>query len=77
MFCHITANWRAVPLETREIVIEHTTTSKGLTIHAELDTNTYKKGRNVTKKEFDGLALTRKEFHGEWNYTIVPRVSKS
>ena len=41
MFCHITANWRAVPLETREIVVElisHTTTSKGLTIHAELDT---------------------------------------
>lgn len=76
MFCHITANWRAVPLETREIVVElisHTTTSKGLTIRAELDTNTYEKGRSVTKKEFDGLALTRKEFHGEWNYTIAPR----
>ena len=79
MFCHITANWRAVPLETREIVVElisHTTTSKGLTIHAELDTNTYEKGRTVTKKEFDGLALTRKEFHGEWNYTIAPRSHK-
>ena len=61
MFCHITANWRAVPLETREIVVElisHTTTSKGLTIHAALDTNTYAKGRSVTKKEFDGLVLT-------------------
>lgn len=76
MFCHITANWRAVPLETRELVVElisHTTTSKGLTIRAELDTNTYEKGRIVTKKEFNGLALTRKEFHGEWNYTIAPR----
>lgn len=74
MFCHITANWRAVPLETREIVVElisHTTTRKGLTIHAELDTNTYEKGRSVTKKEFNVLALTRKEFHGEWNYTIA------
>lgn len=80
MFCHITANWRAVPLETREIVVElisHTTTNKGLTIRAELDTNTYKKGRSVTKKEFDELALTRKEFHGEWNYTIAPRAYKS
>jgi len=79
MFCHITANWRAVPLETREIVVElisHTTTNKGLTIHAELDTNTYEKGRSVTKKEFDGLALSRKEFHGEWNYTIAPRSHK-
>ena len=76
MFCHITANWRAVPLETREIVVElisHTTTSKGLTIYAELDTNTYEKGRTVTKKEFNKLAIIRKEFHGEWNYTIVPR----
>lgn len=76
MFSHITANWRAIPLETREVVVElisHTTTSKGLTIHAELDTNTYEKGRSVTKKEFDGLALNRKEFHGEWNYTISPR----
>ena len=75
MFCHITANWRAVPLETREIVVElisHTTTRKGLTIQAELDTNTYEKGLSVAKKEFGGLALTRNEFHGEWNYTISP-----
>ena len=80
MFCHITANWRAVPLETREIVVElisHTTTNKSLTIHAELDTNNYEKGRSVTKKEFNGLALTRKEFHGEWNYTIAPHAYKS
>ena len=76
MFSHITANWRAVPLKTREIVVElisHTTTSKGLTIQAELDTNTYEKGRSVTKEEFDGLSLTRKEFHGEWNYSIASR----
>jgi len=76
MFCHITANWRAIPLETREIVVElisHTTTSKGLTIRAELDTDAYEKGRSVTKTEFDALALTHKEFHGEWNYTIAPR----
>lgn len=80
MFCHITANWRAVPLETREIIVElisHTTTRKGLTIQAELDTNTYEKGRSVTKKEFDELAITRKEFHGEWNYTIAPRLHKT
>ena len=76
MFCHITANWRAVPLESREIIVElisHTTTEKGLTIQAELDTNTYKKGRVVTKQEFAALALTREAFHGEWNYTLAPR----
>ena len=76
MFCHITANWRAVPLESREIVVElisHTTTAKGLSIQAELDTNTYAKGRVVTKQEFAALALTRAAFHGEWNYTLAPR----
>jgi hypothetical protein len=76
MVCHITANWRAVPLESREIVVElisHTTTAKGLSIQAELDTNTYAKGRVVTKQEFAALALTRAAFHGEWNYTLAPR----
>jgi hypothetical protein len=76
MFCHITANWRAVPLESREIIVElisHTTTEKGLSIQAELDTTTYEKGRVVTKKEFAALALTREAFHGEWNYTLAPR----
>ena len=76
MFSHITANWRAVPLETREIVVElisHTTTQKGLVIDAELDTNAYEKGRVVTHKEFNALAIKRQDFHGEWNYTITPR----
>jgi hypothetical protein len=76
MFCHITANWRAVPLESREIIVElisHTTTEKGLSIQAELDTTTYEKGRVVTKKEFAALALTREAFHGDWNYTLAPR----
>lgn len=77
MFCHITANWRAVPLESREIIVElisHTTTEKGLAIQAELDTNPYEKGRVVTKLEFAALALTREAFHGEWNYTLTPRL---
>lgn len=76
MFCHITANWRAVPLVSREVVVEliaHTTTEKGLMICAELDTNTYAKGIVVTKQEFAALALKRNEFHGEWNYTLAPR----
>ena len=77
MFCHITANWRAVPLKSREIIVElisHTTTEKGLTIQAQLDTHTSEKGRVVTKKEFAALALTRGAFHGEWNYTLTPRL---
>lgn len=79
MFCHITENWRAVPLVSREVIVElisHTTTEKGLTIHAELDTNSYAKGIVVTKQELAALALTRAEFHGEWNYTLSPRTKE-
>lgn len=76
MFCHITANWRAEPLVSREVIVEliaHTTTKSGLKIRAELDTKNYAKGIVVTNKEFAALALTRQEFHGEWNYTLTPR----
>lgn len=76
MFSHISMNWRATPLVSRELIVElisHTTTEKGLKIQGELNTNTYKKGIVVTKKEFDDLALTHKDFHGEWNYMISPR----
>jgi len=77
MFCHITANWRAKPLVSREVIVEliaHTKTEAGLEIRAELDTNTYAKGRVVTKEEFAALSLKRETFHGEWNYALSPRV---
>ena len=77
MFSHISMNWRAIPLVSRELIVErisHTTTEKGLKILSELNTNKYKKGIVVTKKEFDTLSLSRKDFHGEWNDTLSPRI---
>lgn len=78
MFCHITANWRAIPLVSRDVIVEliaHTTTETGLSIEASLDTNTYAKGRTVTKKEFAAISISHTEFHGEWNYKLTPRSS--
>lgn len=46
MFSYISSNWRGKPLITQETVVEciaHTTTKTGLTIIAQLDTNTYEK----------------------------------
>jgi hypothetical protein len=77
MFSYISLNWRATPLVSRELVVElisHTTTQAGLKILSELNTNTYKKGIVVTKREFNDLSLSRKNFHGEWNYTLSPRI---
>jgi hypothetical protein len=76
MFCHITENWRGRPLVSHEVIINlisSTTTVKGLTIQASLDTNRYPKGIKVTKEALRGLRIQPAKFHGEWNYTVLPR----
>jgi hypothetical protein len=80
MFCHITQNWRARPLTDRTAVVEliaATTTKTGLKIESALDTRTYEKGIKVSKAEMNRLNLRGDTFHPEWNYTIMPRMSKS
>jgi hypothetical protein len=76
MFCHITENWRGRPLVSRQVIvnlISHTTTRTGLTITAELDMNTYPLGIKVPDEELAAVRLQKDEFHGDWNYTILPR----
>lgn len=77
MFSHISMNWRGKPLISHEVIvnlISNTTTKEGLEIQAELDTGTYPKGIKVTDEELDKVNLTRADFHGEWNYSIKPRM---
>jgi hypothetical protein len=76
MFCHITENWRGRPLVSREVVVNligHTTTKQGLSIRSELDTNSYPLGQKVTAEQMESVYIQRGKFHGEWNYTILPR----
>jgi hypothetical protein len=76
MFCHITENWRGRPLVSREVVVNligHTTTKTGLEIHSEFNENSYPTGREVTDQQMESLSIKREKFHGEWNYTLVPR----
>ena len=76
MFCHITANWRGRPLVSRQVVVNligSTTTCEGLRIKAGIDENAYAKGIKVTDDELATLAIERDEFHGEWNYRLLPR----
>jgi transposase len=76
MFCHITRNWRSRPLTSRAVVmnlIGNTRTEAGLEIQAELDENEYATGIKVTDAELAGVRIERNEFHGEWNYTILPK----
>jgi hypothetical protein len=76
MFCHITKNWRGRPLTSRAVVVNligSTTTTTGLTIHAELDEGEYPTGTKITDDELAGVCIKRNKFHGEWNYTIFPK----
>lgn len=54
-------------------MIGATTTSSGLTVSCDINASLYPKGIKVTAAEMATLAITRDEFHGEWNYTISPQ----
>jgi hypothetical protein len=76
LFSFITQNWRGQPLASLQTIVEligHTRTSKGLTVRAELDQNTYPQGIEVPDEQLDQVQLKSHVFHGEWNYTILPR----
>ncbi|WP_327745477.1 ISAzo13 family transposase [Streptomyces europaeiscabiei] len=76
LFSHITMNWRGRPLTSHEVIVESiaaTTTKTGLTVHAELDTNAYPTGIQVSDDEIAALPITRHRFHGDWNYTLHPQ----
>ena len=77
MFSYISLNWRGKPLISHEVIvnlIEGTTTRTGLKIQAELDTNVYPKGIQVTDEELEKVQIQKADFHGEWNYTILPLI---
>jgi transposase len=78
LFCHITSNWRGVPLETLEIVVNligSTRTTEGLEVHAWIDDKQYQKAKTVTDDQLSEVRIHRDSFHGEWNYKILPNVS--
>jgi Rhodopirellula transposase DDE domain len=79
LFSHISMNWRGRPLTSHEVIVQtiaSTTTSTGLTVHAELDEGIYPKGIKIPDDDMKALEahriLTRHDFHGEWNYTLNP-----
>ena len=75
LFSFISLNWRGRPLVDYQTIVQligATTTTKGLKVQCALDESTYEKGRKVTDSEMAALNLNRHEFHGDWNYTLIP-----
>jgi transposase len=76
LFSYISQNWRGKPLRSFETIVSliaATTTSTGLKVHAELNTESYRAGIKVTDQELAQIKIRRDKFHGDWNYEIQPR----
>ena len=76
LFSFITQNWRGRPLVSHQAIVNliaSTTTRSGLIVKAALDTQRYDTAIEVGEEELAGLRLTPLPFHGEWNYTLLPR----
>ena len=76
LFSFITKNWRARPLVNLEVIVNliaNTTTRAGLIVKAALDTNRYPDKIKVTDEQLGRVRLKPNEFHGEWNYTLLPQ----
>jgi len=77
LFSAISQNWRAKPLVSHEVIVNliaATTTRTGLRVRSALDTNRYPAGRRVCDADMQTLYLQPDTFHGEWNYSLLPRL---
>jgi hypothetical protein len=84
LFSHISMNWRGRPLTSHDVIVQSiaaTTTRTGLTVHAELDTDTYPTGIKIPDAQMKALhdngALHRHDWHPEWNYTLNPHENRA
>jgi transposase len=77
LFSAISQNWRGKPLVSHEVIVKliaATTTRTGLRVRSALDDNHYPAGRTVSDADMDTLHLRPDAFHGEWNYSLLPRL---
>ena len=80
LFSQISLNWRGRPLISHEVsvaLIGATTTQTGLRVEAALDRRPYPTGVEVSDEQFAQVQLRPHPFQGDWNYSILPRRSKT
>jgi transposase len=78
LFSFISQNWRGKPLISHAVIVKliaATRTETGLKVKARVDTNSYRAGIKVSKADLDDVKLRLDSFHGDWNYTILPRTA--
>jgi transposase len=76
LFSFISMNWRGKPLVSYQVIVSliaATTTVAGLRVQAALDPGSYPSGVKVAADAMDKVRLRPARFHGDWNYTVLPR----
>jgi hypothetical protein len=53
-------------------LIGATTTTKGLKVACEIDDKQYDTGTEISEEQLAMINICQNEFHGEWNYKILP-----
>jgi hypothetical protein len=75
LFSFISQNWRGKPLTSHQVIVDliaATKTKAGLKVKCSLDGNKYPIGIKISDREMKSVKLVRDEFHGNWNYAILP-----
>ena len=76
LFAFISQNWRGKPLVSHQVIVDliaATSTKSGLKVRAQIDPNLYPSGVKVSDQQVAALNIQRDAFHGEWNYSLLPR----
>ena len=76
LFSFITNNWKGIPLISTAVIVSligSTRTSEGLAVTCMLDDSFYEKGIKVDDDVFKSINIVPDDFHGDWNYKILPR----
>jgi transposase len=75
LFSYLSKNWRNRALTSYQVIVSliaNTTTTKGLKVACEIDDRQYETGIEITDEQWAKLNICPNEFHGEWNYKILP-----
>jgi Rhodopirellula transposase DDE domain len=80
LFSQITLNWRGQPLTSHQVIVDliaNTSTATGLSVRAVLDTGQYPTDISCSENDIAALPLVQHDFHGDWNYTLLPNDTPS
>jgi hypothetical protein len=76
LFSFSSQNWRGHPLLTHATIVKliaNTRTSTGLKVRCILDRRRDPKDVKITDDQMARIRLRPDRYHGDWNYTILPR----